>query len=595
MARKPRRMSPGKRNNFSISNYINLTVDHYLEDAQNYKLETQRESAERALKKLEADFYAKSGYMPQEFAEAILNNSELLKMVYEFFNMPSIVQMYNLTGSYSSSGNKSPQIKDTALNLIKKYVDDAKTADIIVATGRVMNLSTALNNVFGSKHDTATFKVLVNDLESIKDFGAYDDFVNKLGAGKEAQMATLIEEILNTYKNSSLNDENDTVKINNFSLTDLDNVEKNWADLKKEFSKKNLDLDKIRQKMNGIRNIINRTIKGKNLGELASQLIMKDVFKTAIANQAADIVVSHVGNSVSSVSDIYINILKGNKAVVISESNNYRAGKVMSLKEIDALKKSGKLMNTVDLKFDNKIADLSIKIPKGGTGEPTRIGLQKKTLDLNARKVKLLGSEKMTVGTAISLGGSGALADYGGAHNTETTRAFFNAMNTLLADRVFRQDSKNKFKIRSSKKNNPYNSVLRVDQAFGGILTRFGFDVFTGYFRTENAGLLDINGAIIPAPLYFQYCIDNFFAPGKKTMTIANLVGFKSGNTNYARTVMSAGTRDEGPQPGENIHKVYLALTLKRNATAIKKIMENKITLNAYFVKPEDVYNILHK
>lgn len=558
-----RKWNKGTRN-FGIDNYIYLVYDDYLNNV-GYKGENITKIRKRTQKELDDSFLAQTGYSVKDYMKTFKDKMEGLRAINTLLNQSNLK---DLATSQPTEEYKA----------MLSFLGSAEKVDFFKASAEVITEANILNAI---SRDTDTVRNIVEKYDKLTTFPMYDIIMSTLDKTSDSSKAlamklALINDVLDKY-NTVQKEGADLV--GEFDYVSIENAEKAWQDIMNEISKKKPNISEINKNVTKIKKIINTVIKGANLGEELAKLSASGMVQELANQKIVDAIntgVEATGRKVGSTVTHYIpkmNVLE------IDDS------------AFDEVVKSVSFLVT----REEKLADVVINISQDG-GVNRKIGISAKMYDPESKSGIALGSG--SIGSLLAMGGK-AMADRFFATKSAFARSFLNAMNFLLAQSDFSYVSPTKSWELKSK--GTRRTIKEMDAVSGGTLTDLGMTLFSALLSAERIAFMNINGALVPTPTYYDYCMKLFTRDTKTIMSIGQIVSFGTttakgveGSSSYAKKIKEEGsakfidkaTRTSKKNAGELAK--FGVLSASRNIAAKGLILNHRVSVSGYYIKPED-------
>lgn len=576
MARRGKRKN---KNNFSLADYIYLKYDDFVnsDELRNVNAVNRNNKIKKVQKHLEDNFKNQTGYTVKEFMEVLRSNITAVSEINKLFNQPTVKDYLDLKNDKE----------------ISSFLSKASDLEILKTTGFVISSTTLLNKIFANKSDA---NEVLDTITALKDIGSLDQvafaaMVRKLKGDRDAALSyKLMDMILEKSNNILLEkDSSGTYRakaIKDFEVTNyFPTLDKHWSIVKSEMARSTPDTAKINKELKKVLDIINRYVKGKNLGELSGKIILSPIIDDLVSKNVEEKVISIIEHTAT----------KPNQNVSFKVTPKVKTGKevIFSLEiEDDALGKV--IQGFAEGAFKEMVSDVTANLTLGSDDSSIskKMGMSVKTLKVDAKKVVL--SNSVSIAAALKLANTPESREILESSGTNRRAVFLNAMNFALAKANFLQNTKDPFKIRYTTASQGRFSIAQLDKLTKGVLSDVAIDIYSSMFNSEVAALIDINGMILPTPLYFKYVMEHFRRNEKTTGTnapITNIIEFKGekSSSSYRSRIVKGGSADQEK------YRIYSVLAGTRNGYALKSIFEQTVNIKAYYIKPNEYYKIMLK
>lgn len=496
-----------KKTNFNIVNYVHLSYAGALADGAlkgGGKDNTLKNTMNRNYKKMESDFKANVGVSSKEFMQASQKFGDAINAIAQMFRCQTIEEMKEMI---------SPE-KVAQLNL------GQSASEALLAAARTTGYAEILGQLYSTKGSLNIDKKIEEIANSFSGINLYEEnlkYLNSKGGGsnnkkKQAMMMALLQKAMENANTVRASGKGDTLFSSTFNWQDssFDIVNKNLEDFQERMSKgispKIGELEDIIKKS---RNILNTSIKGASVGEYSSGIIASKIITPVIqgVTDAINVEIQHTGTK-SSVKNI----------IEIPIAQIARKKTTIDIKEpIGAVAKG---IHTFTAK--DKKADITISY-NDRNGKNKNVKISTKRYSTSANKVNI--SERMTIGQALafSMNGTASVKNFTG--RGKAGAQFYNALNFYLLGSSF--NVKKEGPVATVYKEGSTPGITQIDAAFGGVLSKFLLDILAGVLEPETTTFMDINGMIIPTPMYYKYMMDRFFAQDIKNH-ISSYIGFNA-------------------------------------------------------------------
>lgn len=570
-----------KQTNFDIVNYVHLSYagalsDRGLKGGGSESLTKKRYKS--IYERLESSFVNEVGISSEEFVNSLKKSQEALESIYEMFRCKTMDEIKNLV---SEERLKQLSIGDKAISEL-------------ISIGKTQGYAELLGQLYSEKSSNDIKKLVEDIAKSFEGVDFYKDTLKYLSKGKsssankekQAMSIALINQILSESKTIKQNSGTNTIFTGEFSWQEpvFDTLNKNLEDFSNAMSKgipiKNDEINKI---IKANKAIIDRNIKGAILGEYSSGIITKGLIEpilTEVVN-ATNTEIKHTGTSSGKTSSIDISIdklYKNKKSKTVKQMDNILNGIVKGVQTFTA---------------KDRKADITVTYDTPDTLQ-RNLKISTKRYKTSAYAVNI--ADKISIGAALSFGKYGnELANYY-TGNSKTGSQFYNALNFYLLNGSYTV-KKEKDIAKVVKESSRSLTVSTIDAAFGGILSKFLIDILANMLEPESSAFIDINGMIIPTPLYYKFMMDRFFNSDIKN-SISSYISFNANSfTNkMEKEILKedvTGARKLTVQGSVSWKTGYFydIAARKRNLLIKDGILNHQISLRSNFLEVEQYRN----
>lgn len=511
-----------KTRNFDIVNYIHLTYA-----GAEYDKGIQRSSAGMAalsiarhaslLKRLKQDFKETTGMEIHEFIEAAKKQEVVLTKMINLFETSDFKTLKHIT---TKDLQKDLELTENAAKNLKIAL---KTQGEIAVLHEMLYPSYQNEKKYKEEKDNwkeveQFFKKHSGDV--YKNILTFLDETNKRGFSKETSARTgqlhesnrmktveimLIKRIFDSVKYlRSAESGTNKIFFHGFTWSDFDDIQNTLNAIDDGIQSfynqgsypKVGELDKL---IRSIEQGIQTTIKGKNIGEFTSGVLMASpIFRQIVETSTLNALKApeHTAVDNKPQEQIYFSLHSQKKGI----SHHVHRDKTLE-------KQLNEIVNRIVAQKDMK-ADITIKTQAGknNIGISTKRKLPKSTyIDL---------ASETTVAKALSFGPHGKDIINTYTQNKNMAQLFYNAMHFYMADSDFdsilERDSQGEPVIYNVIEKPLNKSLIEIQATFGNILTQFALDVIANVLIPTSTAFIDINGRFLPTPLYFEWILSAF-------------------------------------------------------------------------------------
>lgn len=567
-----------RKTNFDIVNYVHLSYAGALADNQlkgGGKSSTIRNKMNTTYKTLEQNFKANVGVSSKEYIEASKKYGDVLQAIAQMFRCQTIEEMRTFIS----------EEKISQLNL-----GEIATQNLLAAA-KTTGYAELLGQIYSQKGD----KTLENKIEEIANsfsgINLYEEILNYLsskGRGglslnkkKQALSLALLDKAMENANIVKSNSKNDTLFSSTFKWQDnsFDTVNKNLENFKDSMKKgippKIGELEKI---IKNSRDLLNTNIKGASVGEYSSGIIANKLLIPIIngLTETIDVEIQHTGTKSKIKNEISIPIAQ------LTKKNT-----TINLK--DPVNAVAKGIHTFVAR--DKKADITISY-NNANGENKNIKISTKRYKTSAYAVNL--SERISIGQALafSINGENSVKNFTG--KGKTGAQFYNALNFYLLKSSYNVLKDGKI-AKVVKENGGDFSINSLDATFGSVLSKFLLEVLAGVLEPEVTAFMDINGMIIPTPIYYKFMMDKFLSENIKN-NVSSYIGFNA--QSYINKVESKildvkitgaeKTYSNKPNAKWKTGYAYDVAALKRNLVVKESLLNHSISIRGDFLSLAD-------
>ena len=564
-----------KKTNFDIVNYVHLSYAGALED-NGLRGGGSKSTLEAKLKtnyeNIEAQFKSAVGMSSEDFLKSAEKYGDLLTTFIEMFNSDTIKEIKKLSSEEAQL--KLEEGEEAAMKLR------------MVQAAKVSGYSNILGQLLTKKDEKGIESYINTILKSFSGINLYEEFLKgmsseggqSLDSKKRAMSLSLIKLIFDNavaLKDSS----KDTLFSGTFQWQEPSydainaKLEKISSSMQKGIPIRPSEIDEI---IKDCRSIINTKIKGATVGEYSSGIIGKKIISPILEKVHGEIneEILHTGTKSRAENEIHIPIAQ------LSIKKN-----IINLKDPEnAVAKGIQKFITEDKK-----ADITIKYDNKNS-ERKNITISTKRYGTAAKFINI--ADNISIGKALafmSLEGTSS-SDYFG--NGRRGAQFYNALNFYLLKSDF---NKKDGKISEVfKESSPGWSVTAIDAAFGGILTKFLLDVLANNIKPESSAFMDINGEIIPTPIYYKYMMKRLLSDQVKN-NVSSFIEFNRGAyiKNTESKILDSNITGALKKPKQingqwRSGYRYDMAALKRNLIVKQNILTHQITIKGNLISLAD-------
>lgn len=562
-----------KKTNFDIVNYVHLSYAGALED-NGLRGGGSKTTLEAKLKRnsenIEAQFQSAVGMSSKDFLKSAEKYGDLLTTFIEMFNSDTIEDIEKLSS------------EEIQLKLGK-----GKEASRMIQAAKVSGYSNILGQLLTKKDEKGIESYINTILESFSGINLYEEFLKgissdggqSLDSKKRAMSLSLIKLIFDNATTLKKDSSDDTLFSGTFQWQEPSydainaKLEKISSSMQKGIPIRPSEIDEI---IKDCRSIINTKIKGATVGEYSSGIIGKKIISPILEKVHGEIneEILHTGTKSRAENEINIPIAQ------LSIKKN-----IINLKDPEnAVAKGIQKFITEDKK-----ADITIKYDNKNS-ERKSVTISTKRYGTAAKFINI--ADNISIGKALafmSLEGTSS-SDYFG--NGRRGAQFYNALNFYLLKSDF---NKKDGKISEVfKESSPGWSVTAIDAAFGGILTKFLLDVLANNIKPESSAFMDINGEIIPTPIYYKYMMKRLLSDQVKN-NVSSFIEFNRGAyiKNTESKILDSNITGALKKPKQingqwrNGYR-YDVVALKRNLIVKQNILTHQITIKGNLISLAD-------
>lgn len=558
-----------KKTNFDVVNYVHLSYAGALED-NGLRGGGSKSTLEAKLKtnyeNVEAQFRSAVGMSSEDFLKSAAKYGDLLTTFIEIFNSDTIEKIENLSS------------EETRLKLGK-----GKEAAMMIQAAKVSGYSNILAQILTNKDEKGVESYINTILKSFSGINLYEEFLKgissnggqSLDSKKRAMSLALIKLIFDNATDFKKESSKDTLFSGTFQWQEssYDTINKNLEKISSSMQKGiPIKLSEIDEIIKDSRSIINTKIKGATVGEYSSGIIAKRILSPILEGLHGEIneEILHTGTKPRSENEINIAIAQ----LSIKK-------KILNLKDPKNAVAKG-IQNFVT---KDKKADITIKYDDKNS-ERKNVTISTKRYASTAKFINI--ASNISIGKALafmSLDGTSS-ADYTGKGRTGAQ--FYNALNFYLLKSDFNKKDGKVSEV--FKESSPNWSVTAIDAAFGGILTKFLLDVLANNIKPESSAFMDINGTIIPTPIYYKYMMKRLMSEKVKN-NVSSFIEFNRGEyiKNTESKILDTNITGALKKPRQingqwRSGYRYDMVALKRNLIVKQNILTHKITLKGNLI-----------
>ena len=565
-----------EKTNFDIVNYVHLSYAGALED-NGLRGGGSKTTLEAKLKRnsenIEAQFESAVGMSSKDFLKSAEKYGDLLTTFIEMFNSDTIKKIKELSSEESQL--KLEEGEEAAMKLR------------MIQAAKVSGYSNILGQLLTKKDEEGIESYINSILKSFSGINLYEEFLKgmsseggqSLDSKKRAMSLSLIKLIFDNAVTLKEDSSDDTLFSGTFQWQEPSydaintKLEKISSSMQKGIPIRPSEIDEI---IKDCRSIINTKIKGATVGEYSSGIIAKKIISPILKEVHGKIneEILHTGTKERAENEINIPIaqLSIKKNIInLKDPKNAVAKGIQNFITKD--KKAD-----ITIKYDNKNSER-----KSVTISTKRYGTAAKFINI---------ADNISIGKALafmSLEGTSS-SDYFG--NGRRGAQFYNALNFYLLKSDF---NKKDGKISEVfKESSPGWSVTAIDAAFGGILTKFLLDVLANNIKPESSAFMDINGEIIPTPIYYKYMMKRLLSDQVKN-NVSSFIEFNRGAyiKNTESKILDSNITGALKKPKQingqwKSGYRYDMAALKRNLIVKQNILTHQITIKGNLISLAD-------
>lgn len=562
-----------KKTNFDIVNYVHLSYAGALEDnglRGGGSETTLQAKLKRNSDNIEAQFKSVVGMSSKDFLKSAEKYGDLLTTFIEMFNSDTIEDIEKLSS------------EETQLKLGK-----GREAARMIQAAKVSGYSNILGQLLTKKDEKGIESYINTILKSFSGINLYEEYLKgmsseggqSLDSKKRAMSLSLIKLIFDNATTLKKDSSDDTLFSGTFQWQEPSydainaKLEKISSSMQKGIPIRPSEIDEI---IKDCRSIINTKIKGATVGEYSSGIIGKKIISPILEKVHGKIneEILHTGTKSRAENEINIPIAQ------LSIKKN-----IINLKDPEnAVAKGIQKFITEDKK-----ADITIKYDNKNS-ERKSVTISTKRYGTAAKFINI--ADNISIGKALafmSLEGTSS-SDYFG--NGRRGAQFYNALNFYLLKSDF---NKKDGKISEVfKESSPGWSVTAIDAAFGGILTKFLLDVLANNIKPESSAFMDINGEIIPTPIYYKYMMKRLLSDQVKN-NVSSFIEFNRGAyiKNTESKILDSNITGALKKPKQingqwRSGYRYDMAALKRNLIVKQNILTHQITIKGNLISLVD-------
>ncbi len=565
-----------KKTNFDIVNYVHLSYAGALED-NGLRGGGSKTTLEAKLKRnsenIEAQFKSAVGMSSKDFLKSAEKYGDLLTTFIEIFNSDTIKKIKELSSEEAQL--KLEEGEEAAMKLR------------MIQAAKVSGYSNILGQLLTKKDEEGIESYINSILKSFSGINLYEEFLKgmsseggqSLDSKKRAMSLSLIKLIFDNAVTLKEDSSDDTLFSGTFQWQEPSydainaKLEKISSSMQKGIPIRPSEIDEI---IKDCRSIINTKIKGATVGEYSSGIIGKKIISPILEKVHGKIneEILHTGTKSRAENEINIPIaqLSIKKNIInLKDPKNAVAKGIQNFITKD--KKAD-----ITIKYDNKNSER-----KSVTISTKRYGTAAKFINI---------ADNISIGKALafmSLEGTSS-SDYFG--NGRRGAQFYNALNFYLLKSDF---NKKDGKISEVfKESSPGWSITAIDAAFGGILTKFLLDVLANNIKPESSAFMDINGEIIPTPIYYKYMMKRLLSDQVKN-NVSSFIEFNRGAyiKNTESKILDSNITGALKKPKQingqwRSGYRYDMAALKRNLIVKQNILTHQITIKGNLISLAD-------
>lgn len=556
------------KNNFNIPNYIHLSYQGFLDDKMNKRKNIQLKTALRnASKIIHKNFQSVTGMTVEEYLKSASNEMESMQAMIALFSGdrlgtddPKAIPFSEIWKKYS----KDVENKINSLGLTSEEKD--YLLSYTKASARVSNISLALRMLTKAEK-----------LEDVRDY--LTSFTKDFDKELLNEFNKSIKKDGNTWGRLLINQAlKETLMMTN-SLNKLNNVKKTYTfgqtmgttydTLVNEVNKLNsmyangASVSAIKNKVNGIRGIINKNVKGT--GTETVSFVNIPIIKQKSKNVVADLVHTGLSGDIKKYE---------NKIEFIRAGNS---GTKQTMLTVSAEREVKLADVTIKLQNDNKIRDIKVS---------------RKMYDIKGKQINL-GS--LTVAQANAMILNGGLEKFAFLNN-RFAYTFYSAMNFFLMKKnMWYRKEKNVIRVvqdnsRKKRAIGHFGTLKQVQDTLNTqIISSFLGATYASFFISDYAAFYDIGNFIVPSPLMFDYSIERIAREDLKT-GITNFVNIGVDKSAYENAIRKSGSGDRSLYYKGKQYYNFELMALKRNRAAIQNINNCQLKLKSYNITNKEYY-----
>ena len=555
------------KNNFNIPNYIHLSYQGFLDDKMNKRKNIQLKTAlKNASKIIHKSFQNATGLSVEEYLKNASNEIESMQAMIALFSGDGLGEEDPKAIPFSEIWKKySNQVESKINSLGLSSEEKSYLLDYTKASAKVTNISLALRMLTQADK----LEQVQNYLTSFtQDFD--EELLNEFNKSAKKNGNTWAKLLINQALKETLT----MTK----SLDSLNNVEKTYTfgqtmgstydTLVKEVNNLNsmyargANANTIRNKVNYIRGIINKNVKGTGTETVSLVNI------PSIRQKSQDIIADLVHTGLKGEVKKYENTI---------EFTRIGGGKSSTLLTTSAEREVKLADVTIKLQNDNKIKDIKVS---------------RKMYDIKAKHINL---GTLSVAQANAMISTGQLSKYAFLNN-QYAYTFYSAMNFfLMRKNMWYRTDKNIVRLvqdnaRKKRTMGKFGSLRETQETLRTeIISSFLGATYASFFISDFAAFYDIGNFVVPSPLMFDYSIERINREDLKT-GITNFVSIGVDKKAYEEAIRNNGSGERGIYKNNKKYYPFQLMALKRNKAAIQKINNCQLNLKSYNITNKEYY-----
>lgn len=565
--------------NFGIASYIHANQDNAAKDINLLNSKRMGGAASRyeaSARRMEQQFQAQAGMSSQQFMKELQEEVKFMEGLFDLLDSRDVKTLlkYKDDKDAIASITKGKKDLEALLNLseITGYSSlhammKSKDAGAQYGGSQISaaQIEKELAQAIADAQEIDTFAIYQQGIASVANANTKDENILTM-----AVRSVILEEMLGQMKKAKVNIEGTTLFTNqvDFSLDALDKYTIELDNFLKEVKNgKVSSIAKFNKAVNQLVLNIDRQVKGLNVGEFAGALLTKEV---------ADAIYGRVGKAISA-----------EITHMGTQSRTLTAPGVVSGKTFvtrgGGMKELSKAIEHAATQVIGKVqsADYvyNLKYEEGGTVKNAQLGVSKKTANpLSAQRgIGIAGST--SISRIFAMLQNPALAnEFLG--DTSKGALFFNALIALLDDKYYLPVKKNGEVKLEAQQGKRASTGKALNYIYGDVIDEFVVLAFEALLNPEFTALIDMNGVIIPTPVYYRKMIEKFIMSSNITASSFMRFHYSAGADVINSILTSDGAtatqmKGDGSKSRQLIN--YSAPAAFRNAELRRKLTSTKL------------------
>lgn len=545
-------MGNAKYTNFGISGYVHATPLNFKDytDKRTAYARTfmhiggsgfnPRVQVMRRYREMDAEFKRITGLSSEDFMRKMGEQSSLLLTIGRLFESQSIKEIQEIMDDEQ----------------FKNFEDLDKNLQIILKAGQLAGYSNVFAQLNSDDPDPELVRAIKEMEVASSKISTFDGLVSSLdehahgstkGSTKEriAMNQLLLGKVLESATDIRKLSDGTTIIGGEamFDGTTITNFENNLKDAIDMIGGKKCSIKDIQKKQNTMKNAMNTSLKGAITGELASAA-QTELLVAPIIESALDQVVEGV---------YMVGKEKLEMGIEIDISGTKRSGG-----------KSKYYSKPAEFKMKNMKADVLLKTPTGD------LKISRKTYNA-LRSYQVTQSSDQSIGSLLALSKDQATKS-SLMHNDGAV--MFNALASVYTGHEFSvEKGPNKAYLKKGGKIS--TNTEDIDRAYGGVLRHLTMVIMDGHLSTETVGLMDVNGLMIPTPIYYKEMMEKLISDSSNVFTSSHIDYKQRQGIAKMEGILESSAYDANKSSDGKYR--YAGPALQRNMAMKSTILEHRV------------------